>query len=96
MYPRLLRYCIIGLNVSLEEHTLCILRARLNGKARVAPKLWNDLPLEIRMAKSVDTLKKCLNTHLFSKFAFHSWLGLLNTYKRLCNFYLFLFLVRLF
>ena len=37
-----------------------------------ATKLWNDFPLEIRMAKSVDTFKKCLKTtHLFSK-AFHS------------------------
>ena len=34
-------------------------------------KLWNDLSLEIRMAKSVDTFKKFLKTHLFSK-AFHS------------------------
>ena len=29
-----------------------------------APKLWNDLPLEIRMTKSVDTFKKFLKTHL--------------------------------
>ena len=36
-----------------------------------APKLRNDLPLEIRMAKSVDTFKKFLKTYLFSK-AFHS------------------------
>ena len=36
-----------------------------------APKLWNDLPLEIRMAKSVDTFKNILKMHLFSK-AFHS------------------------
>ena len=36
-----------------------------------APKLWNDLPLEIRMAKFVDTFKKCVKPHLFSK-AFHS------------------------
>ena len=36
-----------------------------------APKLWKDLPLEIRMARSVDTLKKFLKTLLFSK-AFHS------------------------
>ena len=35
------------------------------------PKLWNDLPFEIRMAKSVDTLKKFLKTYRFSK-AFHS------------------------
>ena len=32
-----------------------------------APKLWND----IRLAKSVDTFKKLLKTHLFSK-AFYS------------------------
>ena len=54
-----------------------------------APKLWNNLPLEITMAKSVDTFKKILKTNLFSK-AFHSSLGLLNTYTQLCNLYLFL------
>ena len=32
-----------------------------------APKLWNDQPSEIRMAKSVDTFKKLLKTHFFSK-----------------------------
>ena len=36
-----------------------------------APKLWNNLPSDIRMAKSVDTFKKLLKTHLFSK-AFYS------------------------
>ena len=36
-----------------------------------APKLWNDLPSDIRKAKSVDTFKKLLKTHLFSK-AFYS------------------------
>ena len=36
-----------------------------------APRLLNDLPLEIRMAKSVDTFKKFLKTHLLRK-AFHS------------------------
>ena len=36
-----------------------------------APKLWNDLPSDIRMAKSVDTFKKILKMHLFSK-AFYS------------------------
>ena len=36
-----------------------------------APKLWNDLPSDIRMAKSVDTFKNLLKTHLFSK-AFYS------------------------
>ena len=36
-----------------------------------ALKLWNDLLLEIRMAKSVDTFTKSLKTHLFRK-VFHS------------------------
>ena len=31
-----------------------------------APKLWNDSPLEIRMAKSCDTCKEMLKKHLFS------------------------------
>ena len=45
----------------------------LGDRAFVAstPKLWNDLPLEIRRTKSVDNFKKFLKTHLFSK-AFHS------------------------
>ena len=40
--------------------------ATLGDHAFVAsvPKLWNDLPLEIRMTKSVDTLKKFLKTYL--------------------------------
>ena len=37
----------------------------------ILSKLWNDLPSDIRMAKSVDTFKKLLKTHLFSK-AFYS------------------------
>ena len=36
-----------------------------------APKLWKDLPLKIRMARSADTFQKFLKTLLFSK-AFHS------------------------
>ena len=32
-----------------------------------APKFWNDLHLEIRMTKSVDTFKKFLKTHLFCR-----------------------------
>ena len=35
-----------------------------------APKLWNDLPLEIRMAKSVDTFKKFLKKHLLVNLLF--------------------------
>ena len=47
--------------------------ATLDDPANVAstPKLWNDLPLEIKMAKSVDTFNKIYKTHLFSK-VFHS------------------------
>ena len=41
------------------------------------------------MAISVDTFKTFLKTHLFSR-AFHSELGLLNTYTQLCNSILFL------
>ena len=41
------------------------------------------------MAISVDTFKTFLKTHLFSR-AFHSKLGLLNTYTQLCNSILFL------
>ena len=32
-----------------------------------APKLWNNLPLEIKTAGSVDSFKKLLKTHLFRK-----------------------------
>ena len=42
MYPRLLKYCVSSLQrslyVSLKEHTRRILRARLNGKARLVCK----------------------------------------------------------
>ena len=41
------------------------------------------------MAISVDTFKTFLKTDLFSR-AFHSKLGLLNTYTQLCNSILFL------
>ena len=30
-----------------------------------APKLWNQLPLDIKLAKSVDCFKSQLKTHLF-------------------------------
>ena len=45
----------------------------VGGRAFVAsaPKLWNDLCLEIRMAKSVDFFKKIVKGAFFSK-AFHS------------------------
>ena len=50
LYPRLLRYCYCAcvhslqrsLNVSLEEYIRRILRARLNGKARLVCRGWHD------------------------------------------------------
>ena len=33
--------------------------------ARIAPKLWNALPLELRKEKTTDIFKKLLKTHLF-------------------------------
>ena len=42
LYPRLLKYCVSSLQrslqVSLEEHLRRILRARLNGEARLVCK----------------------------------------------------------
>ena len=32
-----------------------------------APKQWNDLPLKIRDAKTIDSFKSNLKTHLFKK-----------------------------
>ena len=58
-----------------------------------APKLWNDLPSDIRMAKSVDTFKKLLKTHLFSK-AFYSqlaWLLIFYTTHDVISIYYLLF-----
>ena len=34
---------------------------------KVAPTLWNDLPLSLKNAESVDAFKKLLKTHLFRK-----------------------------
>ena len=36
--------------------------------SKVAPKLWNTLPLELRTIKSLDLFKKKLKTFLFVKF----------------------------
>ena len=35
--------------------------------AKVAPTLWNDLPLSVKKAESVDAFKGLLKTHLFRK-----------------------------
>ena len=34
----------------------------------IGPKLWNQLPLQIQNAKTVDEFKKCLKTHYFNSF----------------------------
>ena len=33
-----------------------------------APKLWNDLPLELRQVTSLDSFKSRLKTYLFKKY----------------------------
>ena len=35
--------------------------------SHVAPRLWNELPAEIRMCNTIEVFKKCLKTHLFRK-----------------------------
>ena len=35
--------------------------------AIAAPRLWNELPFNIRTAKSIAVFKKLLKTHLMSK-----------------------------
>ena len=71
--PLNLRYRLQSNNGILLSHLSFKTLKTLGDRAFVtsAPKLWNDLPREIRMAKSVDILKKFLKTYLFSK-AFHS------------------------
>ncbi len=41
--------------------------------ATAAPRLWNDLPLSIRMASSVDIFKSKLKTYLFDKAFYPGW-----------------------
>ena len=31
------------------------------------PRLWNDLPIKVKEADSIDTFKSCLKTHLFKR-----------------------------
>ena len=53
-----------------------------------APKLWNDFTSGNWNDQICWHFKKILKDRLSSK-AFHSYLGLLNTYTRLCNFIYF-------
>ena len=55
---------------STENHLLTPPRCQLEyfGKrsfAAAAPALWNNLPLNIKQAPSVDIFKSCIKTHLF-------------------------------
>ena len=55
---------------SADKHLLQPRTARLRSYgerafAYAGPKLWNDLPLEIRSAKSIDEFKRLLKTHYF-------------------------------
>jgi len=55
---------------SVDSHLLVVPKTRTKSygdKAfpNVAPRLWNDLPLVIRTASSLDAFKKSLKTHLF-------------------------------
>lgn len=64
---------------SSGEPLLDIPRTKLKTKGDrafsvAAPKLWNSLPLHIRLAGSVERFKSALKTYLFS-LAFGSWLN---------------------
>ena len=61
-------------NVTLRSDTnndLVVPRARLRFGERAfsvaAPRLWNSLPVDIRNAATLDTLKKKLKTFMFYK-----------------------------
>ena len=47
-------------------HTKFVTRGDRAFAAR-APRLWNALPVQLRLAPSVSLFKSCLKTHLFTK-----------------------------
>ena len=58
---------------SASTHLLTPVRTRLttygdHAFSAVAPKLWNNLPADIRNAGTLDTFKSSLKTHLFKQF----------------------------
>ena len=57
---------------SSKQFLLCVPKSRLvscgdRSFSIVAPRLWNDLPYEIKCAQSVDSFKQNLKTYLYSR-----------------------------
>ena len=55
---------------SQEENTMSVPKTKLvscgdRAFSKVAPNMWNDLPLDIKFAPNVDIFKKLLKTHLY-------------------------------
>ena len=62
------KYCLRSFNdTSTLSYPLCKSKSTLGDRAFecVAPKLWNALPLAIRIANNTGTFKTLLQTHLF-------------------------------
>ena len=51
----------------LQEHTARSVRYGERAFYNCAPKLWNALPLQLRLCNNVTTFKKSLKTHLFKE-----------------------------
>ena len=56
----------LALQEKLKKKMLTTLGARSFSAA--APKLWNELPVEPRQAKSLNSFKSRLKTYLFKKY----------------------------
>ena len=59
-----------GIEVEQQDYDVSVSRVRLKtygdrAFSVAAPKLWNDLPLEIKLNPSVAGFKSHLETHLF-------------------------------
>ena len=37
---------------------------------KVAPVLWNDLPMELKSANTIESFKSLLKTHLFNRYMY--------------------------
>ena len=51
----------------LETPSLPRLKKTHRGISQAAPKIWNNLPYEVRSSNDIITFKKNLKTHLFAK-----------------------------